>query len=403
MEHACSICTHFHLPEHPPSHPHPAGLSHQYNSGQFSKSDGFLLKCIWKHAAVHLIYMCYHFWVEVFNILRVENSHESLRAYSLAAVLLSDHQCNVLWVVLKVVNERLTLASYGLDDTHTFFSPHNTVLTIQWISQTALKYYTSDEAECWGLGLIPHLLRTVLASRWYSRTSEKRIALFPRTQTVKLLLLESGFSTFTTWKDGSRVDAANVWCSQQCSWQLGNAVVRSLYLSHWNNDVALASILAGETQVVLRQAYLPKCVKMAEGHPQEAFMHFQQVFLFGKPEKCPELLALCMSFETSATQQIIIYLPHLLWHLPRLLPPGSVPSFLCDKINSHFWAWPWAGICHQIRPSEVSLTLKYLPLLPLTSSSKSEQLLWTQMQCEFHQTLCLLRLYKLAASANGIM
>lgn len=49
--------------------------------------------------------MCYHFWVEVFNILRVENSHESLRAYSLAAALLSDHQCDVLWVVLKVVNE----------------------------------------------------------------------------------------------------------------------------------------------------------------------------------------------------------------------------------------------------------------------------------------------------------
>lgn len=68
--------------------------------------------------------MPYHFWVEVFNILRVENSHESLRAYSLAAVLLSDHQCNVLWVVLKVVNERLTLPSYGLDETHShyFFS-----------------------------------------------------------------------------------------------------------------------------------------------------------------------------------------------------------------------------------------------------------------------------------------
>lgn len=73
--------------------------------------------------------------------------------------------------------------------------------------------------------------------------------------------------------------------------------------------MALTSILAGETQVVLREAYLPKCVKMAEGHPQEAFMHFQQVFLFGKPEKCPELLALGMSFKTSAKQQImIIYL-----------------------------------------------------------------------------------------------
>lgn len=249
--------------------------------------------------------MCYHFWVEVFDILRVENSHESLRAYSLGAVLLSHHQRNVLWVVLKVVNERLTLASYGLDETHThlFFSCYTT-FTIKYIPQISLKYYTSDEAECWGLGLIPHLLRSVLASRWCSRTSEKRIALFPRTHTVKVLLPESGFSTFTTWKDGGRVETEMMLLIismmqfefQQCSWQSGDAIVRSLYLSHWNNDMALASILAGETQVVLRQAYLPKCVKMAEGHPQEAFMHFQQVFLFGKPEKCPELLALCMSF-----------------------------------------------------------------------------------------------------------
>lgn len=64
--------------------------------------------------------------------------------------------------------------------------------------------------------------------------------------------------------------------------------------------MALASVLAGETQVVLRQADLPKCVEMAEGHPQEAFVHLQQVFLFGKPEKRPELLTLCMSFEASA-------------------------------------------------------------------------------------------------------
>lgn len=62
----------------------------------------------------------YHFGVEVLNILRVENSHESLRAHGLAAVFLSDHQCNVLWVVLKMVDERLALASYGLDDTHIF-------------------------------------------------------------------------------------------------------------------------------------------------------------------------------------------------------------------------------------------------------------------------------------------
>lgn len=140
----------------------------------------------------------YHFWVEVLNILRVENSHESLRAHGLAAVFLPDHQCNVLWVVLKMVDERLALASYGLDDTHISY---NTAPSVHYISEIAVKRYTSDEAECWGLGLIPHLLRIVLASRWYSRTSEKRIALLPRTQTVKALLLESGFSTFTTWKD----------------------------------------------------------------------------------------------------------------------------------------------------------------------------------------------------------
>lgn len=67
--------------------------------------------------------------------------------------------------------------------------------------------------------------------------------------------------------------------------------------------MTLASILAGETQVGLRQADLPQGVEMAEGHPQKAFMHFQQVFLSGKPEKCPELLALCMSFQASATQR----------------------------------------------------------------------------------------------------
>lgn len=38
--------------------------------------------------------------------------------------------------------------------------------------------------------------------------------------------------------------------------------------------MALAAILAGETQVVLGQADLAKRVKMAEGNPEEAFMHF---------------------------------------------------------------------------------------------------------------------------------
>ena len=45
-----------------------------------------------------------------------------------------------------------------------------------------------------------------------------------------------------------------------------------LYLSHWNDDMALAAILTGKTQVVLRETDLAKCVKMAEGHPQEALM-----------------------------------------------------------------------------------------------------------------------------------
>jgi len=63
--------------------------------------------------------------------------------------------------------------------------------------------------------------------------------------------------------------------------------------------MTLASILAGETQVALRQTDLAKGVKMAEGHPQEALMNLQQVFLFGKPEKCPELFTLCMSFQAS--------------------------------------------------------------------------------------------------------
>lgn len=56
----------------------------------------------------------YHFGFKVFDILRVENGHERLSAHSLAAVFLSHHQRYVLWVVLKVVDERLALAPYGL-------------------------------------------------------------------------------------------------------------------------------------------------------------------------------------------------------------------------------------------------------------------------------------------------
>lgn len=161
-----------------------------------------------------------------------------MRASVLTALLLSfcptisvtSSGLSSKWLMSDWHSPRMTLMI------HTLLFSRNTALTIQYISQIALKRYTSDEAECWGLGLIPHLLRIVLASRWYSRTSEKRIALFPRTHTVKVLLLESGFSTFTTWKDGGRVETqmmlliiSMTWFeSQQCSWQSGNAVPLSL-------------------------------------------------------------------------------------------------------------------------------------------------------------------------------
>lgn len=81
----------------------------------------------------------------------------------------------------------------------------------------------------------------------------------------------------------------------QCFQEQSNVAFVSHYLSHWNDDMALASVLAGETQVVLRQADLSKGVVVAEGHPQETLVHLQQVFLFGEPEKRPELVALCVS------------------------------------------------------------------------------------------------------------
>lgn len=46
-----------------------------------------------------------------------------------------------------------------------------------------------------------------------------------------------------------------------------------LYLSNGNDDIALAAILTGETQVALGETDLAECVKMAEGHPQEALVH----------------------------------------------------------------------------------------------------------------------------------
>lgn len=101
--------------------------------------------------------------------------------------------------------------------------------------------------------------------------------------------------------------------------------------------MTLASILAGETQVVLRQAYLSQRVEVTEWHPQKAFVHFQQVFLFGKPEKCPELFALCMSFQTPATQQQIIHIYVIYYDtdkhtkLPHILPLGPILNRSSDS------------------------------------------------------------------------
>lgn len=67
--------------------------------------------------------------------------------------------------------------------------------------------------------------------------------------------------------------------------------------------MALASILTGEAQVVLRQADLSESVEMAEGHPQEALVNLQQVFLFWETKKRPELLTLRMSFKASEGKQ----------------------------------------------------------------------------------------------------
>lgn len=63
--------------------------------------------------------------------------------------------------------------------------------------------------------------------------------------------------------------------------------------------MALAAILAGKTQVVLRQTDLAQGVKVTEGNPQEALVNLQQVFLFGEPEKRPKLCTLCVSFQAS--------------------------------------------------------------------------------------------------------
>ena len=59
--------------------------------------------------------------------------------------------------------------------------------------------------------------------------------------------------------------------NQYAGCYIGSVIIP--YLSHWNDGVALAPVLAGETQIVLRQTDLAKCVKMAEGHPEEALVH----------------------------------------------------------------------------------------------------------------------------------
>lgn len=61
-------------------------------------------------------------------------------------------------------------------------------------------------------------------------------------------------------------------------------------LSDGDDHVTLAAVLAGEAQVALRDADLAERVEMAEGHPEEALVHLQQVLLPRQPEKGPELL-----------------------------------------------------------------------------------------------------------------
>lgn len=64
--------------------------------------------------AILLFFSAYHFGIEVFNVLRVENSHEGLGVHSLAGVFLSHHESHILRIVLKVIYEGLAFASYGL-------------------------------------------------------------------------------------------------------------------------------------------------------------------------------------------------------------------------------------------------------------------------------------------------
>lgn len=103
--------------------------------------------------------------------MRVENRHEGLGAHSLAGVFLSHHESHVLRIVLKVIYEGLALASYGLSGKDTAYisllskSDTNYKMKIAREKQRG-NLFTSDEAECCGLALIPHLLRIVLASRW---------------------------------------------------------------------------------------------------------------------------------------------------------------------------------------------------------------------------------------------
>ena len=54
--------------------------------------------------------------------------------------------------------------------------------------------------------------------------------------------------------------------------------------------MALAAVLAGEAEVVLGNADLAQGVEVAEGHPQEALVHLQQVLLARQTEERTERL-----------------------------------------------------------------------------------------------------------------
>lgn len=56
----------------------------------------------------------YHFRVQIFYILWVENSHEGFSAHSLTAVFLPHHESYILRIVLEMIYEWLAFSTYGL-------------------------------------------------------------------------------------------------------------------------------------------------------------------------------------------------------------------------------------------------------------------------------------------------